>query len=403
MAENQTINLKKPLDNLIFDRVTKDIVEGNKKGYYNFNDLNRIETWCRYLSDYLNKYNYRNHITPRTNWVMSDLPYNSELERIRKNIKTLKDTYITVSEMPDNLNLMTIDKANIIEKILDEIDYILSGMENNFVYCGIADCGRTGIWQQRFRKSKTWISQPYKLSQYSNTDTLSMIATNNRKGIKSSTSKIELTLIDKRNDIFASIESVNNNMKKIDALVGFECEYYTLRNIIEDSSFENNKWDGAIYSSNEKLFNTRSLYFPAGATTVATINTERPIVNHHYYGRRYMKTNGKNEPDDRRFELWGGDGVNLNWVFAYNEGNYPDWQFDSSIHVINGVDYPQEKQTIIRCFNVNTSADTWIDGVMIVDLTETFGTGNEPTQNWCDINIPYFEKTTTIKIRKENN
>ena len=51
---------------------------------------------------------------------------------------------------------------------------------------------------------------------------------------------------------------------------------------------------------------------------------------------------------------------------------------------------------------MSTTSDTWIDGVMLIDLTEAFGIGKEPTKDWCDNNIPYFKDTHTIKIRKES-
>jgi hypothetical protein len=35
----------------------------------------------------------------------------------------------------------------------------------------------------------------------------------------------------------------------------------------------------------------------------------------------------------------------------------------------------------------------WFDGIMLIDLTESFGAGNEPSLNWCDNNIPYFTGT----------
>ena len=36
------------------------------------------------------------------------------------------------------------------------------------------------------------------------------------------------------------------------------------------------------------------------------------------------------------------------------------------------------------------------DGVVLVDLTETFGAGNEPTKEWCDTHLNYFEGTIYI-------
>lgn len=36
------------------------------------------------------------------------------------------------------------------------------------------------------------------------------------------------------------------------------------------------------------------------------------------------------------------------------------------------------------------------NNIVVLDLTETFGAGNEPTQEWCDENISNFEGTTKI-------
>ena len=43
----------------------------------------------------------------------------------------------------------------------------------------------------------------------------------------------------------------------------------------------------------------------------------------------------------------------------------------------------------------NTMA--YIDDAMLIDLTAAFGSGNEPTQSWCDTNIEYFAGNTTIQ------
>lgn len=37
-----------------------------------------------------------------------------------------------------------------------------------------------------------------------------------------------------------------------------------------------------------------------------------------------------------------------------------------------------------------------VDGIGVVDLTEAFGSGNEPDKTWCDANISYFDGTTTV-------
>lgn len=38
----------------------------------------------------------------------------------------------------------------------------------------------------------------------------------------------------------------------------------------------------------------------------------------------------------------------------------------------------------------------YVDAVMLIDLTEAFGSGNEPTKEWCDENISYFDGSTIV-------
>lgn len=47
--------------------------------------------------------------------------------------------------------------------------------------------------------------------------------------------------------------------------------------------------------------------------------------------------------------------------------------------------------------NGGTVGKIWYDGLMLIDLTEAFGAGNEPGSAWCQENIPYFTGTTTVE------
>lgn len=144
------------MENLVFDRTQLDILNDTEKGQYTHIDLNRIEAWCVYLAEILNSYSYPVKIETKTNWLESDYHWSKDLERIRQNINTLKQAYFSFTQVPENLEYMTWQKANDIEKILYEIDKILKHMKNNFVYCGVAGCGQTRIWQQRFRRKYTY-------------------------------------------------------------------------------------------------------------------------------------------------------------------------------------------------------------------------------------------------------
>ncbi len=208
------------MENLIYDRSNDDLINKTLKSHYNMSDLNRVEEWCEYLANFLKLYSYPVNIHVKKNWQMIDFPGESEMERIRQNVNRLKQAYFSFTQIPENLDYMTIEKANDIEKILFEIDTILTNMENHFVYSGVTNCGQNRIWQQRFRKLKTWISQSYRLSQYADTDTIRMIATNSNKVITKETENLGFPQIDKRDDIYASIMSINESMQILDRLVG---------------------------------------------------------------------------------------------------------------------------------------------------------------------------------------
>lgn len=392
------------LEDLIYDREQKDVVNKTKKGYYNYNDLNRIEEWCKYLASFFNTYNYPIIIQVKTDWTRNDFPTLQQINRIRNNVTLLKTTFFSYKNTPtiNYKTTMNYTDANHIEKILKDLDVILTSFMQIFAYSGIANSDQSRIGLNKFRKEKIWTATPYKLSQFSETDKLKMIATNNNENLKETTPILKLYKFDKFDDVYASIKALNKNIENMDELIGCEVDYYIVKNLIDDASFENNQWNDTNnnngYSTTEKLFGERSLYFATGTTLVPNIPVEQPIVGHTYYGRRYVKSYGDNQPADCRFEVYAGDGAGLNFVYGWNNGNFPEWTLCSEVLPVN--DY-FGTSTIIRCFNVNTTADYFIDGVMLIDLTECFGKGNEPTKEWCDTNIPFFIGTKTIKVRKE--
>ena len=324
------------IDTLIFDRKQSDIANDTDKAYISYTDLNRVEEAITYLKQLLAKYGY-NSTTQEKKWLITDFRKNEDMARLKDNIDNLRNAYpyLVSPVTPNPIKYESIQEANDIEEILYKINEIIINMTQNFIHCGVANCGQNRVWQNKFRR-QNWLPVKYELT-----------------------------------------------------------------NLIPDPSFENNQWSGANYSTVEKLFDSRSLYFPTGTTVIASVVIDRPIVGHKYYGRRYIKTNGNNQPADCRFEVYGGDGANLNWVYAWNNGNHQEWEFGSAIHEITAVGYAENVNTIIRCFNVNTTANTWIDGVMLIDLTDCFGEGKEPTKQWCDEHIPFFEGTQIIEV-KEN-
>jgi len=151
------------MDKLIYDRTQADVDSAkenqsntrNLKGSYNYNDLNRIEEWCEYLSQELSDVGYTTSITTKTDWDGDNFPTQAELTRIVNNVRTLKNAYYSYTNVPDNASKMTFSKANDIEKVLNEIFRLMWGMESWYVYSGVSRVGQPRIWQHRFRQFYT--------------------------------------------------------------------------------------------------------------------------------------------------------------------------------------------------------------------------------------------------------
>lgn len=131
------------MENLIFDRTQNDLEQKTPKGYYNYTDLNRVEVWCEYLANLLTSYSYPVSITIKKNWNMSDLPNANDMERIRNNVNSIKTAFHAYTDVPENLNYMTIEKANAIEKILSEIDFLTKNMISSFRYSNTFNSGES--------------------------------------------------------------------------------------------------------------------------------------------------------------------------------------------------------------------------------------------------------------------
>ena len=121
----------------IYDRTQADVdlirldpTNENNKGAYNYTDLNRIENNCEYVMNLLNDsglFYYPITIQVKTDWNVKDIPHIEEINRIRKNILTLKNGMNLGEEYKEIEFSKTMDyiKANILEKDLALIKGII--------------------------------------------------------------------------------------------------------------------------------------------------------------------------------------------------------------------------------------------------------------------------------------
>lgn len=134
---------------------------------------------------------------------------------------------------------------------------------------------------------------------------------------------------------------------------------------------------------------------PAGALAIAQHNMTTPTYGHKYYGRCYQKSPADHTWGDARFEYYAEDvaGTGL-MTFGFMEPTNNEWKILSSIQELTGE--PTGTTWVLRSFVSNGSSDSYRKEILIIDLTATYGEGSEPTKEWCDENIPFFEGTIKI-------
>lgn len=132
------------MDTLITDRTQVDVDARNDKGTYNASDLNRVGAAMNYVADRLRSAGYDPHINPKTDWKDDEwidpeaqAVYLGDLAELRKQFAMMKST----PEIPPRILATGINTndglthtwANNIEKILEDVDYLLTkSMQSRF-------------------------------------------------------------------------------------------------------------------------------------------------------------------------------------------------------------------------------------------------------------------------------
>ncbi len=120
----------------------EDLAEWNRaelKGSYNYTDLNRVGSAMRYVADRLTKFGYLIEISPKIDWTKNDsvspsaaITYLEQLSMLRKALAVVQAT----PPVPNDLEKLTYIEANNIEKILEDIDILLTRSAQAWFYSG---------------------------------------------------------------------------------------------------------------------------------------------------------------------------------------------------------------------------------------------------------------------------
>lgn len=124
---------------LITDRTQADVDSRNGKGTYNASDLNRVAASMNYVAGRLESAGYATHISPKTGWKddewvdpAAQAVYLGYLAELRSQFAMMQ----TTPPVPNDMEKLTYQEANDIEKILEDIDRLLANASRAWFYSG---------------------------------------------------------------------------------------------------------------------------------------------------------------------------------------------------------------------------------------------------------------------------
>ncbi len=163
---------------------------------------------------------------------------------------------------------------------------------------------------------------------------------------------------------------------------------YNVTNLLQYSSFENEGWSNCQYDSTEKYIGNYSCKINGVTTRIET--SSRQIIriqgysSHVYYVSGFAKSTLGVVWEVFFPEIEGASSKDYlpanNWYRksdVFTRSAYPDGEWDFRVDFNNS-------------FREGTM---WYDGMVLIDLTATFGAGNEPDLGWCNDHIYYFDGT----------
>lgn len=203
----------------IFDRTQTNVNNvkrgiNDDKGAFLYTVANRIENNSKYISILLTSLGYSISIETKE-WAREDIPNIEDINRMKNNLEKIKQgyTYFTTTPNADTskISLNFVD-INDMEKILFDINELIKYMSQNFIYSGVANSGQNRVWQQRFRRNRTWNTiRQNRFEQFSDETTISNI---------SSMSDKKANGIVEVSSVYGTVLYLNNKYNEIDTMIG---------------------------------------------------------------------------------------------------------------------------------------------------------------------------------------
>lgn len=192
---------------------------------------------------------------------------------------------------------------------------------------------------------------------------------------------------------YIGVGGIARKVKK--GYVGVNSVKYTLRNIAPTINGKTGFNAGSASTTHTKYASSSLMLAGTTSTTEVTAmsNATYPLVKgHKYYARVEIYQESVIGSSDFYWPVAEPSFYNGKVATAGK------WKIISTVSTRSSWD--SGSYNLRLDFNNNNNAGyMWFDGLMLIDLTEAFGEGNEPTATWMKKNVPFF--TGTLDIEKK--
>lgn len=109
------------------------------KGAYNATDLNRVGAALNYIASRLNSCGIRIKVFPKIDWQVADIPSPEQMTAYLSDVATIRAALpvgMNTPDVPSDMVKLTYTEANNIERILLDIDALITNMVAAFFYSG---------------------------------------------------------------------------------------------------------------------------------------------------------------------------------------------------------------------------------------------------------------------------
>lgn len=109
------------------------------KGAYNATDLNRVGAALNYIASRLNSCGIKIQVFPKIDWQVADIPSPDQMTAYLSDVATIRAAFpvgMKTPDVPSDMVKLTYTEANNIERILLDVDALITNMIAAFFYSG---------------------------------------------------------------------------------------------------------------------------------------------------------------------------------------------------------------------------------------------------------------------------